>query len=403
MDKYLLEILKDVNTIIIPGLGALTITNHDTGEIMFMPYLQHDDSKLSTYIAEKEGMEEADAKNLIAKYVREILTKLDQGETYDMYQFGTFKKDETGDVVFINWDGATHTEENTESKDSEVSPITAELDTSDKAEENSESIPEEASTEEVVDQISVIEENKPEPIVEIEETPTTIVEEKKAEDPIASVIDEPKKELNIAEKEEIEQNQAKLAQLKKQQENKKEKRKRAAGFYMLISLVAIMILGGIYVGLNFNEIKQHIPFLADAKESTTNPSPLEEMKDIMGLNDEDEERSESETETELEEPIVEEVENEDTPEVTVPEKTVPKVQNNSSGDYHVIAGAFASETNANRLGDKLRSEGYTVKVGTGNGMHLVSIKSFNTNEEAKNSLSELKSVAPHAWIYYWPN
>ena len=54
MDKYLLEILKEVNTIIIPGLGALTITNKDTGEIMFMDYLKHDDGQLAEYIAQKE-------------------------------------------------------------------------------------------------------------------------------------------------------------------------------------------------------------------------------------------------------------------------------------------------------------------------------------------------------------
>ena len=42
MDKYLLLLLKEVNTIIIPDLGALTITNHSTGEIMFMPFLKYD-------------------------------------------------------------------------------------------------------------------------------------------------------------------------------------------------------------------------------------------------------------------------------------------------------------------------------------------------------------------------
>ncbi|MDP4797467.1 MAG: hypothetical protein NWR50_01260 [Crocinitomicaceae bacterium] len=40
MNQYLLSILKEVNTIIIPSIGALTITNAATGEIMFMPYLK---------------------------------------------------------------------------------------------------------------------------------------------------------------------------------------------------------------------------------------------------------------------------------------------------------------------------------------------------------------------------
>ena len=67
MDKYLLLLLKEVSTIIIPDLGALTITNQVTGEIMFMPYLKYDDGKLALYISEKEGFELNDAKNLISK------------------------------------------------------------------------------------------------------------------------------------------------------------------------------------------------------------------------------------------------------------------------------------------------------------------------------------------------
>ena len=55
MDKYLLSILQEVNTIIIPGLGALTLVNADKGEYMFMSFLKHDDGQLAAYIAEKEG------------------------------------------------------------------------------------------------------------------------------------------------------------------------------------------------------------------------------------------------------------------------------------------------------------------------------------------------------------
>ena len=119
MDKYLLEILKDVNTIIIPGLGALTITNSDTGEIMFMGFLKHDDGQLSKYIAEKEGWDENEAKNLVAKYVREITLKLDQGESYDMYEFGSFIKNEDGEIEFRNW-GQGNSSTTDESKTDEI-------------------------------------------------------------------------------------------------------------------------------------------------------------------------------------------------------------------------------------------------------------------------------------------
>ena len=83
MDKYLLQILLQTKTIIIPGLGALTITNEDTGEIMFMSYLKYDDGELVKHIVEKDGYTENDAKNLIAKYVSEIKSE----ETYILRRF----------------------------------------------------------------------------------------------------------------------------------------------------------------------------------------------------------------------------------------------------------------------------------------------------------------------------
>lgn len=110
MNQYLLEILKEVSTIIIPGLGALTITNPKTGEILFMPYLKFDDGKLAKHIAEKEGMSENDAKNLIAKYVREVEAKLNVGESYDMYEFGSFSKKPDGEIEFTAWNSSDQKE-----------------------------------------------------------------------------------------------------------------------------------------------------------------------------------------------------------------------------------------------------------------------------------------------------
>lgn len=100
MNKYLQELLKLAKTVIIPGLGALTITNDKTGDLFFMSYLKHDDGKLAEFIASKEGIELIDAKNNLAKYVREITALLDKGESFDIFNFGKFKKDASGEIVF---------------------------------------------------------------------------------------------------------------------------------------------------------------------------------------------------------------------------------------------------------------------------------------------------------------
>lgn len=115
MDKYLLQILLETNTIIIPNLGALTITDAKSGDMMFMPYLKYDDGKLAEYISTKENMEINDAKNLIEKYVRDITAQLDQGETYEMFEFGRFFKTNDGDIDFERWENFKHTEKEVES------------------------------------------------------------------------------------------------------------------------------------------------------------------------------------------------------------------------------------------------------------------------------------------------
>ena len=59
--------------------------------------------------------------------------------------------------------------------------------------------------------------------------------------------------------------------LKTQKEKKAEKpqkKRKGAGFYILLALLCIICTGGIYVGMNFQEIKQHIPFLAENKDKT---------------------------------------------------------------------------------------------------------------------------------------
>lgn len=422
MDKYLLEILKHANTIIIPGLGALTITNHATGEIMFMPYLKHDDGKLSAYIAENDGLDETEAKNLIAKYVREITAKLDQGDSYDMFQFGSFKKDASGDVEFTNWVASETIEPEPEVvKETPVVVETAVVvpEPEVKVEEVPEPVVAETPVPEVVEEIApVATEVKIEeetPIEQVDVPKVLVVVESKEE--ITKVIPEEKKTakiLNIAEKEEIQKNQQKLKDLKEKKEAGVPRKKKGAGFYMMLGLLLVMVAGGVYVGMNFNDIKQHIPFLAENSDSTDVHSELNEMKDIMGLT-EDENENEVEEKKPIKEtppaetiiePTQEAPEKKVQTEVVKPKPVVKKVvtpkvvPTPTSGEYHIIVGAFSSDANANRLGEKLQNLGYPATVKMNGPMHLVSIKSFNTNEEAVSGLSELKSIAPNAWILH---
>jgi len=409
MDKYLLEILKEVNTIIIPGLGALTLTNKDTGEIMFMPYLKHDDGKLSSHIAQKDGLEENEAKNLIAKYVREITAHLDKGESYDMFEFGSFIKD-GDDVDFKNWAEGDHSKP--ETKVEEEKPERTPEETKVAAEKEPEKVVEKPKTEKKeapkavtptppkVESPKETKADKPvedapkkeaTPIIPISKKPA----EKKPEEP---------KELNILQKEERAATAEKLNKLKDEKAKKKPKKKRGAGFWMLMILLVLIIGGGTVVGIYYDEVKQHIPFLADAEEEK-DTNAIEEMAETLGLENEENSNVDEAQEEELindEEELPEEI-NEDSVEEQPIETPVETPQNNGSNNlpFHLIAGSFSSEANATRLVEKLKAEGFPAKVLLGSGMHMVSVKSYATGADAQAGRSEVSSVAPKAWVLEW--
>lgn len=390
MDKYLLELLKDVSTIIIPGLGALTITDKRTGEIMFMSYLKHDDGALINYIAEKEGMDQNDAKNLVAKYVREILAKLDQGETYDMFQFGSFYKLDD-EVDFRAWEGqkSSHASETTVDLEEETNK-------ENKEHEDNIFVPP------VVDSPSE-EINTPQEVM-AEETDVNNGDSSVNESPIESI-----REYNIAEKEEQEKNKAKLENLKKAKADKQVKKKRGVGFYLLVSLIIVIVAGGSLVGIFFDDVKKHLPFLAEEFKLEQAPNELDEMKETLGITEDDED-VENETDTlnytestellDENEDISSQTESADSE--VAEELKVTSYPEATSGKYHIIAGAFSSIDNANRMAAKLNEGGYQASVKMQGSLHFVSAKAFDSKEAANSELSNVRTIASNAWVYAWP-
>lgn len=107
MIQHIEQLFEETKTIILPGLGALTITNPDTHELMFMPYLKHDDGVLKAFIASKEGISEDDSKSKLQDFVADIQAKLDAGQTATFGSMGQFEKDTDGDIVFKNQEADT--------------------------------------------------------------------------------------------------------------------------------------------------------------------------------------------------------------------------------------------------------------------------------------------------------
>ncbi len=430
MDKYLLEILKEVKTIIIPGLGAMTITNPDTGEIMFMNYLKFDDGKLAAHISEKETIPENDAKNLISKYVREIEAKLNVGDSYDMFNFGTFFKNSDGEVDFkqttfseeiaTNPEAAAENnlaEEKKEQLEEKIEPLvnTPIIET---VIENT--LTEEPATD-IVPEITIEEE----PVVE--ETPITkeepaIIETSKAEESVKeqeySVEDQMNDDLDVPPI----QTEPKLEVPKKPilEKAKKDKKKRSPLRIVLLSLL-VLVLGLIgTVGIFYNSLEKYIPFLAKEEiildiepSSSENDESSNESNNIKNTVTEDSindlEKEDVPIET-VEEPIVEKV-----PEAKAMKPTTPAqnmgnemIQTSTgmvdrSKPYHIIGAAFSDKSNADRYYDRLKSEGNnSIIIGKFDNLYIVSIASYTTKEQANEAIGQKKSVSPNAWVFKWP-
>ncbi len=71
-----------------------------------------------------------------------------------------------------------------------------------------------------------------------------------------------------------------------------------------------------------------------------------------------------------------------------------------SGDFHVVAGAFRVEENAQKKVDELRADGHKARLIGANkyGLHQVVYSSHQTRREAINKLYAIKKVNEGAWL-----
>lgn len=457
MNNYLLQLLKEVKTLIIPGLGALTVTNESTGEIMFMPYLKFDDGTLAQHVSSKENMELNEAKNLIAKFVREVQAALDKGDSYDMYQFGSFKKVD-GEITFEKWNDGV---ENVVSSTASEKEIIPEPIVEPEIVPEPEILPEPVKEPEIVPEPEIIPEPETIPEPEIQPKPEIVPEPEVIPEPIAEPTPEPVKEPEVLmpvspepviqedktiEKTESSKNkEEKNAIPNKPKENKKvekkaisksekPKKKTSVLAYVLWGVFTLIIGAAIFIFVKFDELKKDFPILADlAGESSvptaqTNDSSTTLLSDEPEMNMDENTKSEplpsddieglesasNETSTVPEEKKTESVKPEKVikpaPVKTAPKKTTavkPKTSVSSSSvgsanmslNYHIIAGSFGSESNAKRLASSLQAKGYSdAAVMQNNGMYRVSVKGFSSQSEAAGAAQKMQGDVPGAWV-----
>lgn len=428
MNQYLLSILKEVNTIIIPGIGALTITNAATGEIMFMPYLKFDDGKLAQHISEKEGMDLNDAKNLVAKYVREIETQLNIGESYDMYQFGSFLKNSEGEIEFKPWNGEKEIVNHKvvigdSTNESEPEPTTdTSIDANDIIPETIEEAPiiiapeidsELSNEEESTQTIEETQETEPEEKLDSAASSTEFV----SEETITPILTEIPQQ-TIPEPAYTEEQQwnddldlppinAKIERPKKPiiEKVQKDKKRKSPAKVILITLLFLLIGGGTTIIVMRDQLGITIPFLKASKESTevktttsTKSTVEEETSPKTETTEIDETVEKPTTETPVESELEEQSESSSSDMI---QTSTGQIDRNKP--YHIVGAAFTELSNAERYQKKLTDGGNSsVIIGKFDQLYIVSISSHSSQEEAKIALSEAKGISANAWIFRFP-
>jgi len=383
MNSYLKALLAELHTLIIPGLGALTITNAERGEILFMPYLKYDDGKLAQHISDKEGMSLNDAKNLIAKYVREIEQIIQKGERYDMYQFGSFSKDDAGEIQFTAWnlmhantefanlsDNITlpeHEEDlNTKGDNSSLTPEYIE-------EEN---LPEELMLSTQLNETVQIKSDKTKETFDENQTANYTIEEQWNDDldipPIG--YNKPLRKQPILEK------------------TKKDHVKQSKTLPIL--LFSIVLLGSIGGILFYQTTKQKEKRLSFAEYKTIrNKSKQQQLvqansKKVDELNTAVKQTAHPDTIKQVQQ--------------TKPIVSQPKENGLlAKGNYHIIGNAFRKKSNAERYCKKLNDTGKSAellcKLG---GLYHVKINSFENKIQAQKELNSYRGISKGAWIMY---
>ena len=87
MEKFILELIKENNRVIIPNFGAFIISKENGLSILFNNFLSFNDGLLVNYIAEKKGIDTIVATDQVFEYVDKLKKQLDETGEYGIISY----------------------------------------------------------------------------------------------------------------------------------------------------------------------------------------------------------------------------------------------------------------------------------------------------------------------------
>ncbi len=376
MEKYISELIKENNRVIIPNFGAFIISKENGISILFNNFLSFNDGLLVNYVAEQKGIDTIVATDQVFNFVDNLKKELDEKGTYSIEKLGVFKKDENGILRFqqsedfetdIASDDKT-TEEITESiTEEEPKPAkeTVLLDI-----DNTSEITEAPEEEKIKEEANGIEEKNEEPILTIdkEEEKENIKEDK------SQIIVDPEQHTEKQEKPEKVVPPKEKVTNKYVQKTIQEKKRKDIITYIMIGLLVILCIVAYFV------------FFNNSKKDKVKHTPIKVEKPVK------------------KEPIVidsAKVVKEETEKPAEPIKETPKPEITESKDFYIIVGSFKKQEYAINMLNKLKTSGFeNAQIIPKGNMYLVSADSnpsYRAIEARQQEILENDRI--ESWLY----
>lgn len=413
--EYLIELLKQNKTVILPNIGAFSNNTNPQHPFLFNEFLKFNDGMMAKHISSKEGISMDAAGEAIDKFTNELKEILSAGKEVVVPGIGTLHKKD-GKTILSHGE-ISSTPPVTEKK---IEPI-IEKKPDPIIEKKIEPVVEKVVVPVVEKKVEPLVEKKVEPVVEkkiepvIEKKPEPIIEkvivpalEKKVE-PVIEKKQEPIVEKKVeAKTETLKQSRNLSGQSDVPQKTKPKKKKRKLIWILLLLLI---LGGGGTAGFLYKDELMKMMGMGTEEKTADKKSGDDNKKESDTKNEENKPEENKVIEepiidsTSAETPVTEEIIEEPKEEIKVEQvveenKTAPLTAENSTpGNYYVIVGCFQESTNAENMLAKISAAGMTpTNVGTFNGLAHIAAGSASDLQGAMQQATTIRGTFSKAWI-----
>ena len=418
--EYLIELLKQNKTVILPNIGAFSNNTNPQHPYLFNEFLKFNDGMIAKHISSKEGISMDAAGETINKFTHELKEILAAGKEVVIPGIGTLQTKDGKTILTHETNSATpplaekKLEPVVEKKPEPIIEKKPEPIVEKKIETINETLKPVQSDEPIIEKKpEPTIEKKPEPILEKKPEPIlkkviVPVVEKKVE-PVIETLKPVQSDKPIVEK----KAESKIETLKPVQSDEpktKDKPKKKRKLVWIILLVLILGGGGTAGFLYKDELMKLIGMgteektaekKSEEKDKKTDKDNSDENKADQNKVTEEPIRDTTLSEIPVTEEIVEEPKEEIKVEQVVEEnKTMPLTAENSTpGNYYIIVGCFQESQNAENMIAKISSAGMTpTNVGTFNGLAHIAAGSASDLQGAIQQTTTIRSTFSKAWI-----